>query len=232
LRTQAPPWEALLAAGEAAIVLFLSINPFTWIPLFVRKTQGLHFSEIRKLCLTISLTVLAILALSFGLGRIVLKLLGLSPNWLGTALNEGWVEISVGLILLILVVHSLALRNKSDSRTPRTMTAAYSVFPFSFPLLAGPTTITPAIYYSLRADTFEKSITMTIFMALIAFGLFLILMHASKIAERLGHRGMRWYSLFSNLLLAAVGLLLLSKGIVQMWNDQTDASQARISFNL
>ena len=205
----------LLRALEATLVLFVTVNPFQWLPLFLRRTGTLSDREQNHLSLILALVVTTLVGFSFAFGRLGLHLLGLRPTWLETTLETGWLEASLGLLLIIFGLKSLLFAVKSETGS-KPMTARFALFPLAFPLLVSPSTMTAAIYYSTRLRDPEDGLIMGVGIALVGVSTGYVFYRAQAIGRRLGERGLVIYRRLNDLAICFAGTVLAIQGLRQL----------------
>lgn len=200
-------------AAEAALALFVTVNPFAWLPLFLSKTQTFGAPTQRRWGVVISCAVTTVVALSFAFGRIMLHLLGLQPSWLNAVIQTGWFEAVVGVLFVVLGGKSLFSRSSPDKREPKPLDLKYALIPLTFPLLAGPPTVAAGIYYSSLIHTLPQSLAMAGSIVASGIGVGLILSNTDRIARRLGARGLQIYQRVNSALFVGVGVLFVVRAI-------------------
>lgn len=201
--------QFLWRAAEAALAIFVTINPFVWLPLFLHKTQTFDQATQRRWGMAITCTVTTVVSLSFAFGRLALHLLGLQPSWLNAVLETGWFEATVGILFVILGSKSLFSNPNKVKLEPKPLDFRYALIPLTFPLLAGPPTIAAGIYYASLIHSLPQSLAMAGAIVASGLGVGLIFTNGARISHRLGTRGLMIYRRVNALLFVSVGTLFL-----------------------
>lgn len=166
------------------------------LPFVMALSEGLSEHE-RKAFVRVAVLTAAIVGLAFlFLGKIVLDLMGISG---------GSFAIAGGLILLILSVKHLTTGKMVEAVREEVV----AVVPIGTPLTVGPATITTLL---LLTDQFP------IYMVLFSFVLNilitgLVFSMGGKIAGFLGQGGLKAVSQITSLLLAAIGVSMIVRGM-------------------
>lgn len=205
--------QFLWRAAEAALAIFVTINPFVWLPLFLQKTQTFDPATQRRWGIAITCTVTTVVALSFAFGRLMLHLLGLQPSWLNAVLQTGWFEAIVGVLFVIIGGKSLFSNPNKVKLEPKPLDFRYALVPLTFPLLAGPPTIAAGIYYASLIQTLPQSLAMAGAIVASGIGVGLIFSNTVRITRRLGARGLQIYQRVNSALFVAVGILFIVRAI-------------------
>jgi multiple antibiotic resistance protein len=186
----------LLSLALTFVPLFIVVDAIGNLPFVMALTEGMSRHERRRVIhvAMITATVVGLAFLFFG--KLILDALGISV---------GSFAIAGGLILLALSVKYL-LTGRMIEAIKEEMIA---VVPIGTPLVAGPATITALLLlagqYPLQAVLISYVLNMAI-----SWGLFLL---GSQIIGFLGQGGVRAISSVFNLLLAAIAITMLLRGL-------------------
>jgi len=184
---------------SAFIPIFVAVDAIGLLPIFISLTQGLDQKTKQKV---IGESILTALGLAIGfifLGKAIFKLLGIT---IGDFMVAG------GLVLFCIAVMELLVSRKER------LAGVYDfgVVPLGTPLLVGPAVLTTSLImidqYGLPMTL--MSILLNIFFAV---GLFLF---SDVLIKIIGDGGARAVSKVMALLLAAIAVMMIRKGIVQM----------------
>jgi multiple antibiotic resistance protein len=181
----------------AFIPIFVTVDAIGVLPIFVSLTEGLPKSEKAKIIMQSMLTAL-FLAIGFiFLGKAVFKALGITM---------GDFMIAGGAILFCIAIIDIANPVKAR-RIPNEHLGAV---PLGTPLIVGPAVLTTSLLviseYGLSAAI--VSVMLNIALAGIMFSVSSILIKA------LGEAGSKALSKIMSLLLAAIAVMLIRKGLV------------------
>ena len=184
------------ALGLTFVPLFIVIDAFGNLPFVLALTEGMSQRE-RRTVIHIATATAAIVGLAFlFFGQLILRALGISV---------GAFAIAGGIILLALSVKYL-LTGRMVEAIREEMVA---VVPIGTPLVAGPATITALL---LLAGQFPLGAVLLSFVLnlAISWGLFLL---GNQVIGFLGQGGVRAISSVFNLLLAAIAITMLLRGL-------------------
>jgi multiple antibiotic resistance protein len=181
------------------IPVFVAVDAVSVLPILTSLTQGLTIKE-RSQIIVKSMITAACLALGFMLvGRLVFRLLGIE---LGDFMVAG------GTILFCIAIIDIVNPTK-ERRTPGE---DFGVVPLGTPLIAGPALLTTSV---LMVDQYGLAATVISVIAnIILAGL---IFRASAVLTRvLGDPGTKALSKVSSLLLAAIAVMLVRKGLAEI----------------
>ena len=181
------------------IPLFVAIEPFSNVTTFIALTQGFTKKQrskvVRVSIITASLAVTAFLFV----GKGVFVALGISvPDFL-----------VAGGILLLVVAILIMLGFERIGHWPKE---EVGVVPLGTPLIAGPAVLTTML---ILLDTHGVVPTLLSFLLNMAL-MWGMLAKADLITQRLGGGGTRALSRIMGLLLAAIAVMMMRRGIVQI----------------
>ena len=118
---------------KAAIALFIIVDPFGNIPIFVGLTGNISDAQRRKTYNTAILVGFALLLVFAFTGQEILSLFGLSIYSF---------EVAGGILLLIIAIRILISGFHESAESPESLGAV----PIAIPLLVGPGAITTTIF--------------------------------------------------------------------------------------
>ena len=183
--------------------LFVAVDAIGTLPLFLGLTEGMPRHVVRRIVIESVLTagVVAILFL-FG-GRELLRLLGIT---IADFMVAGGILIFV--IAMSDVITSGKPENEVDRRNPGAV-------PLGVPLIAGPAVLTTSI---LLLDTYGAVPTATALVANIAIA-GLVFLFGNGLNLVLGSAGARIISKIANLLLAAIAVMMIRRGMIMLLTE-------------
>jgi multiple antibiotic resistance protein len=189
--------HSLLSALALTFVpLFIVIDAFGNLPFVLALSEGMSRRQRRRL-MDIALITAAAVGLAFlFFGQLILRAMGISV---------GSFAIAGGLILLALSIKYI-LTGRMVEAIKEEMTA---VVPIGTPLLAGPATITTLLLLYGQFPWYVVLISFVLNLA-IAWGVFLA---GNQVMGFLGQGGARAISNIFNLLLAAIAITMLLRGL-------------------
>lgn len=178
------------------VPLFIVIDAFGNLPFVLALSEGMSQRQRRRL-IDIALITAAAVGLAFlFFGQLILHAMGISV---------GSFAIAGGLILLALSIKYI-LTGRMVEAIREEMTA---VVPIGTPLLAGPATITTLLLLYGQFPWYVVLISFVLNLA-IAWGVFLA---GNQVMGFLGKGGARAISNIFNLLLAAIAITMLLRGL-------------------
>lgn len=195
------PMHILESALLCFIPVFVAIDPVGIVPMFLSLTRGYEARERRKIVLDSVLTATVIGIIFVLAGKTIFLLLGITIQDFA---------IAGGALLFILSI--IDLLGDGSARAHAAESRALGIFPLGTPLIVGPALLTTLI---ILVDTFG------FVPALIAFVLNLIVLFAALykadvILSVLGENGARAFAKIMSILLAAIGIMMVRRGIMEL----------------
>ena len=178
------------------IPLFIVIDALGTLPFVMSLSEGMSSHERRRMIYIASGTAAGVGFAFLFLGQLILNVLGISV---------GSFAIAGGIILLVFSIKYMTT-GKMVEAIKEEMVA---VVPIGTPLTAGPATITTLLLLASRFPLYLVSLSF-ILNILIAWGIFLL---GNKIISFLGKGGLRAVSSVFNLLLAAIAVSMIIRGL-------------------
>lgn len=188
-------WQDLL---KTFVPIFVAMDALGAIPIFLSITDDMKPAARRSVANTAMFTA-SVLALVFlFLGRFILSLLGITV---------GHFAIAGGFVL-----GALALKDMLTGKMVGEVLLKeemIAVVPLGTPLVVGPATVTTLI---LMVGNYHWW-TVLISLALNLFVTWVLFMQSSRLVRFLGRGGVRAFSKVMSLLLAAIGVSMITVGI-------------------
>ena len=183
----------------AFIPIFFAMDPVGLLPIFSGLTQELSRQQKNRIIAQSLFTALALAIIFIFFGKIIFKLLGITI--------EDFM-IAGGIILFCLSILDLTQSRKYDSRSVEELGAV----PIGTPLVVGPGVLTISLMmndlYGIQATL--VAICLNIFIVGIVFIL------SDRLMSLLGKAGSRALSKVMAILLGAIGIMMIRKGIVEI----------------
>jgi len=184
------------------IPLFVAVDPAGLLPIYVGLTDGLSISE-KKRILRQSLVTATMVALVFiFIGKAIF-------NFLGITVSD--FQIAGGLVLLVLAIMDLLIAHKSEGT--HGVSSSAGVVPIGVPLIVGPAVLTTLI---IQVDSLGLLPTLIAIFANLLF-IWIIFSQADRFLKILGESGAKAVSKIVSLLLAAIAVMMIRKGIVAVF---------------
>jgi multiple antibiotic resistance protein len=185
----------------SVIALFVVIDPIGNIPLFIAFTKKLEKAEHKTVSKTAILTAAALLLLFGMAGTQILQLFGITIFSF---------MIAGGTLLFIIAIELLTY---GEWRFARGVKEEVGVVPIAFPLLAGPGSITAVIISYQTSGFFITFSSIIIVMAIT----YVILRMVNPIYKVLGNRGSMIVSRVFAVIIAAIAVEYIVKGIKNLF---------------
>ena len=183
------------------IPIFVAIDPIGIMPMYLSLTRELDRSQRRSIAKDSVLTACILGVIFVFAGKFIFEILGITvPDF----------AIAGGLLLFILSI--LDLLKEENPEVKKKQNYSLGVFPIGTPIIVGPAVLTTLI---ILVDTQGFIPT------LIAFGLNLLILgvmlyKADIILSFLGESGARAFAKIMSILLAAIGVMMIRRGIVEL----------------
>ncbi len=181
---------------KAVIALFIIVDPFGNIPIFVSLTENVPTIQRRKVYNTASLVGFILLLVFAFTGQEILTIFGLSIYSF---------EVAGGILLLIIAIRILISGSHERAESPESIGAV----PIAIPLLVGPGAITTTIF-NLQA----YGLVIAILSVLIVLSLtWIILRNIDRVYKFLGKTGSLVIARVMALLIAAIAVQYILTGV-------------------
>jgi multiple antibiotic resistance protein len=195
------------------VALFVILNPFAAIPIFLVLTKSYVQSEQRKIASMTSVSVMIVLIVASMTGEALLQTMGTSLA-----------SFRVGGGMVVLLMAFAMLRGQTDMvRTSPAEEAeaedrnSIAVVPLAIPLLAGPGSISTVIIQMQRSDIDHHALIVIATIALVCLFLWLVLRMATTIGNILGQIGLNIINRLFGLILAAIAVEIMANGFKELF---------------
>ena len=185
------------------IPIFVAVDSIGNIPLFVSLVEGANNRQKRKI-ISDSVTTATVVAVLFMLvGKWVLRFIGITISDF---------QIAGGTLLFVISVY-LLLPGISKNIFTAGHNKDVGVFPLGTPLITGPAVLTTTL---MMLDTYGGVAT---FVSLVVNMLivWLTLAQADAIMRVMGANGTRAFAKIMYILLAAIGVMMVRRGILEVF---------------
>jgi multiple antibiotic resistance protein len=192
--------EILRQLGLTFIPLFVAMDSIGNLPILIALTRDMTASQRSGAVRSAMLTALA-LGLGFVfIGKAIFQFLGIEvADFL----------VAGGIILLVLSIKDL-VTGKMVEITDSTTSEAVGVVPLGTPLVAGPAVLTTLLLLIDQYSIFIVVVSLTINLAIT----YLLFRQCNRVVGFLGKNGVTAISKIVSLLLAAIAISLIRRGIV------------------
>jgi len=189
-----PEWVQSFAL--TFVPLFIVIDALGILPLVFTLTEGVSTRQRRRVIHVAAVTAAVVGFVFLFFGQLILRALGISV---------GAIAIAGGFILLALSTKYILTGHMVEAARDEVM----AIVPIGTPLLSGPATITTLLLLVNQFPLWIVSVSFAL-NVVVAWGLFLV---GSYIIRFLGRGGLRAVSSVFNLLLAAIAVSMILRGL-------------------
>ena len=181
---------------RAFIPLFVAIDPVGLAAIFLGLGQGVVHAQRQKIAREATLTGGGVALLFLFLGANIFKALGISASDF---------QIAGGLVLFILAARDLI----QSAAEPEKLPSDFGVVPLGMPLIAGPALITTLIVLA-------QTVGVRMSLAALVANLILVILafrFSDQLGRKVGPTGLRAISKIISMLLAAIAVSMIRRGI-------------------
>ncbi|MDD5343488.1 MAG: MarC family protein [Smithella sp.] len=179
------------------VPLFVAVDAIGVLPLFMNLTEGIEQSKIKNIIIQSMITALIVALAFIAVGTATLKLLGISVADF---------MIAGGMLLFLISVRDVLSTEKKNYAIDLESMGAV---PIGVPLITGPAVLTTSMLLINEHSLFITSLAI-ITNILIAGAVFFM---APLINRIIGKTGSKTVSKITSLLLAAIGVMIIRRGI-------------------
>ena len=183
------------------VPLFVAVDIVGLLPVFMGLTEGVEQRTQRKIIIQSMITALLVSCVFLAVGEMVLRLLGITLSDF---------MIAGGLLLFGISITDLILGEKIQRRVDAESMGAV---PVGVPLMVGPAVLTTSLLL-LRQYGPLPTVSSLIVNIIIAG---IVLWFSGAITKLIGKIGAKTISKIASLLLAAIGIMLVRKGIMLLF---------------
>jgi len=204
----APPPEYTLYIKSLVGVLAI-VNPLGAIPIFLALCGDRSPTECQRIARISAFSVGVILLTSIWAGDSILEFFGISLS----AFRAGG-----GLLILLMGIHMLQAKQSHMRHTPEEAEEGedkenIAVVPLAIPLMAGPGAISMVIVNAHQTANWSDRLILSAGIAIVICAVWLALRLATPIGKKLGVTGLNIATRVMGLLLAAIGIQMVTAGL-------------------
>jgi multiple antibiotic resistance protein len=183
------------------IPIFVAMDAIGILPMYIGFTEHFRKRERQRVVTQSIVTAFVIGIVFLLLGKWIFKILGVLVSDF---------KIAGGLVLLVIALRDL-LRHDTRARIPADTVGAV---PIGTPLVTGPAVLTTMI---MMLDSYGLPVTVLSFVVnlVITWAVFI---YADRISRILGKAGSKAFSKIAHLLLVAIAVMMMRKGLVDTAN--------------
>lgn len=189
-------YEILQAIPLTFIPLFVAIDMFAVLPVFIGMTQGMPEARQKAVIRDSILTALLVGLVFAGMGEGIFYILGITADDF---------KIAGGLVLLVFAILDLFRRQESQRRAP----GKFGIVPIGVPLIVGPAVLSTIL---VLIDHYGITATLLSFLVNLAI-VWLVLSRRMVIMKVFGEGGIMAISKIMALLLASIAVMMIRIGI-------------------
>ena len=203
------------------VTLIAIVNPLAIVPFFMHYTQGFSRTQSSETIRVASFSVLCVISICAVFGLAVLGFFGISLASF---------QVGGGLLMLTSALSMINARTAEaaahdddvqaiDDTTKPADPSRHSVavVPLTIPLLTGPATMSTVVIYAEQAESFWQHAALIGYGIIIAGLTFACFSAASGISRILGQTGINVMTRLMGLILAALSVEVIAKGLVQLF---------------
>jgi multiple antibiotic resistance protein len=182
------------------IPMFVAVDAVGVLPVFIALTKGVERKRLRRIIISSVITAILVTFTFILVGQTILEFLGITiADFM----------IAGGILLLAISLADLLRTSKDEtSADPESLGAV----PLGVPLIAGPAVLTTGLVLSSRDGPLLTLISTFINIVLVGVTLWM----SEKINAYLGNSGSKALSKVAHLLLAAISVMLIRRGILMI----------------
>lgn len=181
------------------IPIFVAVDALGVLPIFMAFTQNLSNQDKKKLISQSVLTASIIALVFMFVGKAIFSALGVTVSDF---------QVAGGTVLLFISLSDLLWPDKSR----RKPTSTTGVVPIGTPLIVGPAVLTTII---MLIDSYGFLPTIISLLCNL-FLVWVIFLFSNNISKLLGPGGLKGLSKVASLLLAAIAVMMIRKGVVNI----------------
>lgn len=179
------------------IPIFVAMDAIGVLPMFIGFTEHLKKAERRRILTQSIITALIVGIVFLFLGKWIFSILGVMVADF---------KIAGGIVLLTLSLRDLLQHEKGHKLSSETLGAV----PIGTPLITGPAVLTTII---ILLDSHGVVLTVTSFVINLLI-VWVTFYYAAAISRFLGKAGSKAFSKIASLLLAAIAVMMIRKGVL------------------
>jgi len=182
------------------VPLFVAVDAIGVLPLFLNLTDGAEASRVRVMVIQSIVTALAVALVFCAVGEFLLGLLGITVSDF---------MIAGGALLFALSLYDLLALEKHQRKLD---VSSLGAVPVGVPLVVGPAVLTTTILLLRQYPSSPLIVALAMVVNILIAGL--VLWFSNGIIRLIGKTGAKTVSKLASLLLAAIGVMMMRKGIM------------------
>lgn len=187
--------------------MFVAVDAVGILPLFMHLTEGVERHAVRRIIVQSMITAFAVALVFLALGRWIFQYLGIT---VADFLIAGGILLFTISVIDIITVEKRIAQVDADS---------LGAVPIGVPLIVGPAVLT-TIFVLVGEYGLMPTVTATVVNIAIAGAVFWLSEPLNRI---LGRSGSRALSKLAGILLAAIAVMMVRKGVLILWQGASGA---------
>jgi multiple antibiotic resistance protein len=179
------------------VPLFVAVDAIGVLPLFINLTEDIEAKKVRRIVLQSMITALIVALLFIAAGTAILRLLGVTVADF---------MVAGGTLLFVISIRDILSTEKRSYAVDQEIIGAV---PIGVPLITGPAVLTTSLLLINEHSLFITATAISVNI-LIAGGVFYFSTFINKV---LGKTGSKTVSKITSLLLAAIGVMIIRRGV-------------------
>lgn len=181
--------------------MFVAVDAVGILPLFMHLTEGVDPRAVRRIIVQSMITALAVALVFLAVGRWIFHYLGIT---VADFLIAGGILLFTISVIDVITVEKRVAKVDADS---------LGAVPIGVPLIVGPAVLT-TIFVLVGEYGVAPTVAATVVNIVIAGAVFWL---AGPIHQVLGRSGSRALSKLAGILLAAIAVMMVRKGVFMLW---------------
>ncbi len=197
------------------VALLAIVNPIGVIPFFIHFTQGFNREQRQRTIRISAFSAFLVIAISALAGLKIIEFFGITLASF---------QVGGGMLLLISALQMLNAQPAGTSReelseadTKLDAGASIAVVPLTIPLLTGPATISTMVIYAEKTRHWWQLAVLVGYGVVIGVSVWIAFSLSGRIARVLGKTGINVMTRLMGLILAALGVEIMSDGLVKLF---------------
>jgi len=198
------------------MAIFVLMNPFSLLGIYLDITKKFSINFKKKLLITMTVAVNVVLfSFLFG-GEIILKFFGI--DLAGFTIAGGILILLMGLAMVKAQNHESQhkLEEGEDAKSS-VNPSSIGVVPLALPILAGPGTISVVINNANTYNDFNGYLAISIGIIIVSIIVYVVFRFAEIISKKIGRTGLNIISRVMGLILMAIAIDMIAKGIAHIF---------------
>ena len=197
------------------VALLAIVNPIGVIPFFIHFTQGFTRAQRQRTIRVSAFSAFVVIAVSALAGLKIIEFFGITLASF---------QVGGGMLLLISALQMLSAQPAASTReelseadTKLDAGASIAVVPLTIPLLTGPATISSMVIYAEKTRHWWQLAVLVGYGVVIGVAVWIAFSLSGRIARVLGKTGINVMTRLMGLILAALGVEIMSDGLVKLF---------------